>query len=101
VVYFLPFCVVNYFENFVFLYFRDIFLGRIILRAMNIPSLDTEGTKDDNQQSMGFIMKEEAKCHCSNAIPEDKIGVNTNDQIIDLMTYDGKRTNLEFFKNVL
>jgi hypothetical protein len=68
---------------------------------MNIPSLDTEGIKDDNQQSMGLIMKEEDKCHCSNEILEDKLHVNTNDEIIDFIMYDGKRTNLEFFKNVL
>jgi hypothetical protein len=68
---------------------------------MNIPSLDTEGIKDDNQQSIGLIMKEEDKCDCSNEILEDKLHVNTNDEIIDFIMYDGKRTNLEFFKNVL
>jgi len=63
---------------------------------MNIPSLDTEGIKDDNQQSIGLIMKEEDQYRCLNAILEDKVHVNTNDEIIDFIMYDGKRTNLEF-----
>jgi hypothetical protein len=63
---------------------------------MNISPFNTEDVSNDNQQSMGLIIKEEDQYRCLNAILEDKVHVNTNDEIIDFIMYDGKRTNLEF-----